>query len=185
MAQWALSAGEINIAFYCSHIALHTVEENDNVMIYGPAVMNAEVISYKDSWEDVEIVGISQGREHEKELAAANYPQIRELKEVSPKGILYALEDGQVDAVVQDLTKAAKVPDYSYQPLSETDYISYALVVDKEFARTEAFSDFIKSYNKAVSRLNDPEYLAEKLNVDKEWIENTSVEFLPIEESEE
>lgn len=154
-------------------------------MIYGPAVMNAEVISYKDSWEDVEIIGISQGREHEKTIVKESYPQIRELKEVSSKGILYALEDGQVDGVVQDLTKAAKVSDYPYQPLSETDYISYALVVDKEFAKTQAFSDFIRSYNKAVSKLNIPEYLAQKMDVDKEWIEHTSVEFLPMEESEE
>ena len=51
------------MAFYCSHVARHTVEENENVMIYGPVVMNAEVISYKDSWENVKTVGISQGRQ--------------------------------------------------------------------------------------------------------------------------
>ena len=52
IAQWALSAGKINVAFYCSHIAMHTIEENENVMIYGPVIMNAEVICYKEPWEE-------------------------------------------------------------------------------------------------------------------------------------
>ncbi len=185
ISQWALSAEEINIAFYCSHIALHTIEQNENVMIYGPIIMNAEVISYKDSWEDVKIAGISQGRQSEKVEAQKTYPQIQGFKEVTQKGILYSLEDGQIDAAIQDLTKAAKVPQYPFKPLSEIDFISYVLVVDKEFAQTKAFSDFIKSYNRAAEKLNEPEYLAEKLEVEEEWLENVTIEFLPLEESEE
>lgn len=185
ISQWALSAEEINIAFYCSHIALHTIEQNENVMIYGPIIMNAEVISYKNSWEDVKIVGISQGRQSEKVEAKQTYPQIQEFKEVTQKGILYSLEDGQIDAAIQDLTKASKVTEFPFKPLSEIDYISYVLVVDKEFADTKAFADFIKSYNRAVERLNELDYLAEKLDVNKEWLENISIKFLPLEESEE
>ena len=50
------------MAFYCSHIAKHTIEENENVMIYGPVIMNAEVICYKGDLADVRTAGISQGR---------------------------------------------------------------------------------------------------------------------------
>lgn len=185
MAQWALSAEEINIAFYCGHIAVHTVEQNENVMIYGPVIMNAEVVCYKGDWENVKKVGISQGREQEKEQALKTYPQIEEFKEVTQKGILYALEDGQVDAVVQDLKKSSVVPQYATKLLSENDYISYVLVVDKEFVQTQAFDDFIESYNKAVKKLNEPEYLAEKLGVEISWLEDKTIEFLPLEESEE
>lgn len=181
MAQWALSAEEINVAFYCGHIAVHTVECNDNVMIYGPVIMNAEVISYKEDFRQVKTVGISQGREREKEIAKKNYPQIETFKEVTQKGILYTLEDGQVDAVIQDLTKAAVVRQYASKPLSDTDYVSYVLVVDKEFAETEAFIDFIESYNRAVEKLNDKEYLAEKLRVEKEWLTDKTIEFLPLD----
>lgn len=74
MAQWALSADEINVAFYCGHIAQHTVEENENVMIYGPTVMNAEVICFKDDFDQVRTVGVSQGREQEKAVAQKTYP---------------------------------------------------------------------------------------------------------------
>ena len=161
------------------------MEENENVMIYGPVVMNAEVISYKDSWEKVETVGISQGRQAEKKAALESYPQIREFQEVTQKGILYTLEDGQTDAVIQDLTKAAKVSEYPYKPLADRDYISYVLVVDKAFVGTEAFSDFATAYNAAVKRLNSPEYLARKLQVDLDWLQGTAVEFLPLQENAE
>lgn len=154
-------------------------------MIYGPVIMNAEVICYKNDWEDVKLVGVSQGREQEKEQAAKSYPQIEEFQDVTQKGLLYSLEDEQVDAVIQDLTKSAVVPQYPTMPLSETDYISYVLVVDKEFAQTKAFADFIDSYNKAVKKLNEPEYLAEKLGVEKSWLENKTIQFLPLEESGE
>lgn len=155
------------------------------MMIYGPVVMNAEVVCYKDDWKDVKIVGISQGREQEKGLAEKAYPQIEAFQEVTQKGILYALEDGQVDAVIQDVTKAAQAPDYHCRPLSENDYISYVLVVDKDFVGTEAFSDFIESYNRAVEKLNEPAYLAERLGVKESWLIDKSIEFLTLEEGEE
>jgi len=154
-------------------------------MIYGPAVMNAEVLCYKDDWEAVRTVGISQGRQQEKKLAKKACPQIEKFEEITQKGILYSLEDGQVDAVVQDLFKAAQVPDYSCRPLSENDYISYVLVVDKDFAETEMFDDFIKSYNRAVKKLNNSKYLADKLQVEESWLSDKSIEFLPLEERED
>ena len=163
------------MAFYCSHVARHTVEENENVMIYGPVVMNAEVISYKDSWENVKTVGISQGRQTEKTLAEQSYPQIQEFQEVTQKGLLYTLENQQIDAVIQDLTKAADIPEYPYKPLTNGDYISYVLVVDRDFVETEAFADFVASYNRAVEKLNDPEYFAEKLGVEEDWLKGTAV----------
>ena len=62
-------------------------------MIYGPVIMNAEVICYKNDWEDVKLVGVSQGRENEKEQALKTYPQIEGFQDVTQKGILYSLED--------------------------------------------------------------------------------------------
>lgn len=154
-------------------------------MIYGPAVMNAEVICYKENWEEVKTVGVGQGREQEKTLAGKTYPQIETFQDITQKGILYTLEDGQVDAVIQDVANAAQVPDYKCRPLSENDYISYVLVVDKDFAETEAFSDFIESYNRAVEKLNKPAYLSEKLGVEESWLDDKDIQFLTLEESEE
>lgn len=154
-------------------------------MIYGPIIMNSEVLCYKGDWESVRTVGVNQGREAEKALAKEAYPQIEEFRDISQKGILYTMEDGQVDAVIQDLTKAALVPTYKYKPIAKHDYISYVLVVDKAFAQTDAFADFIKSYNIAAEKLNEPAYLAEKLGVEEEWLKDKSIQFLTLEESED
>ena len=40
----------------------------------------------------------------------------------------------------------------------------------------------IESYNKAVDKLNEPEYLAEKLGVEKSWLDNKTIKFLPLEQ---
>ena len=180
-AQWALNAKEINVGFYCPHIAKHTIENNEDVEIYGPVLMNGETIVHKKDWADVKNVGITQGRQQEKSLAKKTYSQIEEFDEITQKGILYAMEDEQVDAAILDITKAAEVSDIPTMPLSDNDYISYVLVVDKEFEQTEAFQNFIESYNKAVEKLNDPAYLAEKLKVSEEWIKEKHIKFLPLE----
>lgn len=147
--------------------------------------MNAEVICYKGDFEKVKTVGVGQGRDQEKTLAGKTYPQIETFQDITQKGILYTLEDGQVDAVIQDVANAAQVPDYDCRPLSENDYISYVLVVNKDFAETEAFSDFIESYNKAVKKLNTPAYLSDKLGVEESWLDDKDIQFLTLEESEE
>ncbi|MDO4265211.1 MAG: ABC transporter substrate-binding (seleno)protein SaoB [Eubacteriales bacterium] len=182
-AQWALNAAEINVGFFCSHIANYTVQKNDKVMIYAPVVMNAELIVYKEDmpWEAVRTVGVTQGREQEKNLASKAYPQIEAFRDISQKGILYALEDGQVDADILDISYAAGVPDYKTRPLIGRDYISYVLVVDKEFAGTEAFSDFLKGYNRAVRKLNDKAVLAERLQTTEEWLSGKQLKFLEID----
>lgn len=151
-------------------------------MIYGPVIMNAEVMCHKGNLADVKTVGISQGRQNEKDMAQKAYPFIESFQEITQKGILYSLENGQVDAVIQDLTKAAHAPQYSCDPISETDYISYVLVVDKDFAGTEAFADFIGSYNRAAKKLNGRDYLAEKLGVEEEWLADKKIKFLELEE---
>ena len=53
--------------------------------IYGPAIMNAEVISYKNEWEKVKTVGISQGREQEKQVAKETYPQLENFQDVTQR----------------------------------------------------------------------------------------------------
>ena len=182
-AQWALNAAEINVGFFCNHIASYTAQKNDRVMIYAPVVMNAELIAYKPEtdWAEVRRVGVTQGREQEKNLAKECYPQIERFYDISQKGILYAMEIGDVDADILDITHAARVPDYQYKPLTDRDYISYMLVVDKAFAETEAFQDFIEGYNRAVRRLSDPAELARVLGVDQDWIEERNLKLLEIE----
>ena len=179
-AQWAITAGKINVGFFCSHMAKHLIEENDNVSIYGPVIMNAEVICYKENWENVRRIGITQGRVNEKEWASRTYPQIEVFDEITQKGIMYSLERGQIDGVIQDLSKAALYPQYQFMPISDTDYISYVLVVDNSLLGTEEFDTFVDTYNDTVERFKDDTYLAGLLGVSADWLADKKIEFLPL-----
>lgn len=183
-AQWAMTSGEINAGFFCSHMAKHLIDANEQVFIYGPVIMNAEIVCYRGNWEDVRVVGMNQGRVNEKVWVEKSYPQIEHFEEITQKGILYSLERGQVDAVIQDLTKASRITQYPSMPVSASDYISYVLVVEKEFARTPEFAQLVRSYNKAAEKLNDRAYLAEKLGVPPEWLADKKVQFLQLDEVE-
>jgi len=79
-----LSSEEIDMAFYCNHRALHLVRTNDNFQIYGPVIMNAEVIAYKGDINDIYKLGIGQTREHLYTLARDSHKQVREIVEISP-----------------------------------------------------------------------------------------------------
>ena len=183
-AQWAMNTGDINVAFYCSHIAKHTVENNDNFVIYAPAIMNAEMIAFREEWDQAETLGVLTGRTQEQQIVKKEYPQITDIYEISQKGIGYSLEDGQIDGAVLDITKAALIPQYNFKHLSGQDYISYVLVADREIINTEPFQKFVEAYNQAVSNLKETEYLAECLGVEETWLENTNIKFLKIQESE-
>ena len=170
------------MAFYCEHIALQSVKENDRIMIYGPAIMNAETIISKENLEKAKTVGVGQNRKNEIDRVRETYPFLTDFREISQRALLYSLEDGDIDAAILDITKTAKVPNLPHRPLCRTDYVSYVLVVDREFAKTDAFADFVDSCNRAADRLNDRAYLAASLEVDEKWLDEQNIRFMKLKE---
>lgn len=152
-------------------------------MIYGPAVMNAEVlVSASGDFEAAETVGIGQNRKEEIRIAKEAWPGVLEYREITQRALLYSLQKGEIDAAVEDITKAAAVPELPAVPLSGQEYVSYVLVADREFAGTEAFADLIRAYNEAAEKLNDSALLAERLGVDVRWMEGKKIRFLKLKE---
>lgn len=180
-AEWAMNAKEINIGFYCAHMARFMTEKNKDIMIYGAVIMNGEVIVHKKPWHEVKTLGIMPGRKDLKTLTERTYPQIKSFHEITEKGILYAMEDGQIDAAVLDITKAKKLGDYHRMPVSDEDYISYVLVVEKDFLETEAFEDFINAYNDAAERLNETESREKLFASGESFPEEKKLKFLELD----
>lgn len=166
------------MAFYCNHMALSLVRANENFEIYGPVIMNAEVIGYKDQLSDVKRLGIGQKKEHLHKLAETSHNQIKEIIEISPSSLPYSLEGGQIDGAVLDITKAALLPGFNFISLSEDDYISFSLVVRKDIIGTEEFNDFLDAYNKAVDELNQGEMLRKATNSDQLLWDSINIKFL-------
>lgn len=169
------------MAFYCNHMALHLVRANDDFEIYGPVIMNAEVIAYKNDIDSIHRIGIGQKREHLHKLAKRSYKQVEEIIEISPTSLPYSLEGGQIDGAVLDITKAGLLSKFNFIPLSEDDYISYSLVVRKDIIKTKDFEDFLIAYNKVVEELNQIETLKEYISMTDEFWDNTKIKFLSLE----
>lgn len=177
-AQWALTAKEIDMAFYCNHMSLNLVRANEDFEIYGPVIMNAEVIAYKDNLNDVKKLGIGQRKEHLHKLAERSHTQIEEIIEISPVSLPYSLEGGLIDGAVLDITKAALLKGFNFVSFSEDDYISYCLVVRKDIIDTKEFKDFLGVYNKVVDEFNQEEVLRESTKVENILFESINIKFL-------
>ena len=162
-------------------MALHLVRANDDFQIYGPVVMNAEVIAYKDEVSDIRKLGIGQKREHLHELAKQSYDHIEKIVEISPANLPYSLEGKQIDGAVLDITKAALLPKFKFTSLSENDYISYSLIVRKDVVNTEAFREFLIAYNKTIEELSKVETLKKHISMPKEFWDNINIKFLSLE----
>lgn len=66
--QWSLLTKDIDLGFYCSHISVAIVNQSEGFSIYGPAVMNGEVLGYWEEPEDIRTMAIPMKREHLAEL---------------------------------------------------------------------------------------------------------------------
>lgn len=162
-------------------MAVHLIRANDDFQIYGPVIMNAEVIAYKDEIDNVHKLGIGQKREHLHKLVNERYKHIEEVIEMSPVSLPYSLEGGQIDGAVLDITKASLLPMFNFAPISEEDYISYSLIVRKDIIGTKAFEDFLIAYNKAIEELNQMETLKESISMPEEFWNNIKIKFLSLE----
>lgn len=156
-------------------MAVHLVREDDRLEIYGPVIMNAEVLASKSGPEAVRHVGIGQQRNHLRELILEVYPLADTVSELSPRVLPYSLAQGQIDGAVIDVTKAALLRDCRFSPISGHDYISYVLVVRKDLTDRKTFQAFLEAYRKAVDGLQDPEAL------DKAFGVSSQVKFLYLE----
>ena len=162
-------------------MAIHLVRANDDFQIYGPVIMNAEVIVYKEDIDSIRRIGIGQKREHLYKLVKDSYENIEEIVEISPIALPYSLEGGQVDGAVLDITRAGLLPKFKTAPLSENDYISYSLVVRKDIIATDVFKDFLESYNEVIDELNQKERLGEYVNITGESWDSIKIKFLSLE----
>ncbi len=175
-----MSSDEIDMGFYCNHKAIHMVKANDRFVIYGPVIMNSEVLAYKGNIVDQQVLGIGQDRKHIWEQVRKSYPNIKETQEMVVAALGYTLENKQIDIAAIDVSKAALLSKYNFAPISQEDYISYSLIVRKDLIDTEAFDNFLVSYNKAVEELNKKETMISVMGMTKEFWDMVNLKFLEL-----
>ena len=136
-------------------MAAHLVDQDDRLMIYGPVIMNAEVLAAKKESEKITRLGIGQQRKHLQGLIREAHPEIGEIVEMSPRILPYSLSDGQIDGAVLDVTKASLLSGFQFAPIAKHDYISYVLVIRKDLIGSAPFERFLEAYRNAVDGLQE------------------------------
>jgi hypothetical protein len=179
-AQWAITSDELDVGFYCGSIALTLINRDSDLEIYGPTVMNAEMVALGSGKEKADIcaMAIPLKRSFLADIAAESFPSVRETPQVSTTALLYALSGGQVDGALVDIAKAFAAPDFNYARLSGEDHISYYLVVNRNIVDTPRFDAFLEAYNQMAASFNDVEYLKERYNMGDSFWREMNTRFL-------
>ena len=181
--QWSLLSEDTDLGFYCSHISMAIVNENEGFSIYGPVVMNGEVLGFWEEPSEIRTMAVPMKREHLKQLVQEEYPAVEEIHEVSATSILYAFEDHQVDGAVMDIARAFQLPQYNYTWVSKQDYVSYCLVVRDDIIGTPQFQVFLQYYNETVQALNDKDTIQSLYGMDDAFWETVRLKFLYLPET--
>ena len=180
--QWSLLAQDTDMGFYCTHISTAIVNQNEGFSIYGPVVMNGEVLGYWKEPSEIQTIAIPMKREHLARLVREGYPQAGEPREVSATSILYAFEDKQVDGAVMDIARAFQLPQYNYTRVCDQDYVSYCLVVRDDITGTDQFQTFLRYYNETAEALNDRETIQELYGMSDQFWEEVRLKVLYLPE---
>ena len=56
--QWSLLTQDIDLGFYCSHISMAIVNQNEGFSIYSPVIMNGEVLGYWTEPSEIKTMAI-------------------------------------------------------------------------------------------------------------------------------
>lgn len=151
-SQIALTSDLLDAAIVCVSAAEIFTESNPDYLVYAPITMNTDVVLERK--ETPVTVGISQNRYYQETIVKDMYGQAVEVVPMIPGALPYALEKGELEAAIIDVTKAIQMQGSFIGISEEKDYISYVLIVHEDFVESEDFSDFIDRYNRAIMELN-------------------------------
>ena len=177
-AQWAMGCGDLDVGFFCTSIAKTLVNFNSDLEIYGPAIMNSEVMALAGGVDRPSAIAVPQKRSHLSDLICDTYPSVSDILQASPVVLYNTLLDCQADGAVMDIAQAMKVHDLVFAPLSGEDYVSYCLVVRKDIVGTQGFEGFINAYNLIADDYNDPAYLENRYGMSELFWKTINVKFL-------
>ena len=183
-AQWAINSGRLDIGFFCPDIAGVLTGLNRDLEIYGPAVLNAEVVALRGGVDAPTIVAIPAQRNFLIDLVHENFPSVTEIIQSAPNSILFALSSGGAEGAVMDLSGALQSKDFEFRPLSGEEFVSYSLVVHKDLIDTPQFARFVETFNLITDDYNDPEFLESRFGLSGSIRDITRIRFEHLSEVE-
>lgn len=161
-AQFALSTGEVDVAILCPDAMNDLKEVEDLYIELGQLVYDGNVlVTRPDSPEDLKVIGYMNGRDEQRVLLEETYGQGVDLQPMFASALPYALENKAVDAIMLDVSLAAKL-NYPTRPISD-GVVTTIMIVREALVSDPRLQALIEAYNAAVAELQEEEAVIQML----------------------
>jgi len=159
-SQYALGSGNLDVAILCPDAARTLVEKDERFEIVGPVLVNADVFVIRPNGKELSAVGISQKREHQRQMVAERFGDRCEVIPMLHSAVPYAFAKLEVDAVVTDIVQAFSLAgDFHAGEVNGLDLVTAVLVVKKAVKADQQYRLFLREYEDAVREMAEPEKL--------------------------
>lgn len=153
----------MDLAIICEDAAKDFVKNNNEFRIVGSCVKNSDVFILKDN-KIIKKIGIAQNRKYQKKLVKSKFGSSCEVYPMTATALGYALENNKLDAILVDSLKGWKLNGKKQICNYDKDYITYVMVVNKDFQKKDLYKKFIKNYNESIIALKSEELLKKQLS---------------------
>lgn len=174
------------MAIVCKEAATVFIENVDGFEIVSDCIRNSDIFVMKSS--NPKKIGITKGRNYQINLAKDRFGSCIETVPMMVQALPYALENGEVDAIIIDIMKGIHLEGKKENTVYHEEYTSYVLIVNTEYKTSKQFKKFVKEYNIALERLIKNDDLLEEhflnytdnVNIMERGLDKWKVMFLPI-----
>ncbi len=162
-SQTALAAGDIELAVLCPAAADELIARDPRFVVVGAVAANTDVVVVRR--DPPARVGITQNRAYQSDVVSDVFDDETEAVPMLTESLPYALENGEVDAIVTDFLRARSV-EGARMPSAHRDgtrRVTYVLVSTREFERDARFGAVIEEFDAAARALSDSAKLVQQV----------------------
>ncbi|MEN6351690.1 MAG: ABC transporter substrate-binding (seleno)protein SaoB [Syntrophomonas sp.] len=154
--QMALRAGEADAAVLCDAAAKALISKDSNYQIIGDWIRGSDVLVVRDHTK-VSSIAVASGRSYQAAAIRKKFGSDRKIMNILPSSMLYALETGQAEGAVLDISSVPYLPE-GYLPVMSLPGSGnrQVLVAKQKIVGTPAFDAFRQAWQKAAADLQDP-----------------------------
>lgn len=148
----------LDMAIMCKEAAKEYLDNVEDFEVVSNITMNSDIFIIKN--DNPKVIGMTQDRNYQIDLIKKRFGENVEIVAMMANVLPYALEKGDVDAIVIDFIKGVHIKGIKEDTVIDGDYTSYVLLSNSEFMKTKEFKRFIKIYNESLEELlSDKELL--------------------------
>lgn len=180
----------MDMAIICKEAAKEYLENTEGFEVISECTMNSDI--FVMNTQSPKVVGMTQDRDYQIDLIRKRFGEDVEIVSMMVGALPYALEKGEVDAIIIDFIKGVHLNGTKEDTVVDGDYTTYVLLSNTEFKKTRQFKKFIKIYNESLEELMEEENLLKqhfynytKTDLEEGGLEKWKIKLLSIKEDQD